>query len=117
MQLKTRGKTNQMIRILSPGKNCPSLHLLESEFFTAVKIQIVFFMVMKMEVVVYAETPTRLHKTIILNKIYNTTVCWLVTLFCGQAACTGSQNWKTFKPSRMRIYFVSVLQANSAVIP
>jgi len=45
-------------------------------------------MVMKMEAAVYAKTPTRLHKTVILNKIYNTTVYWLVTLFCSQAACT-----------------------------
>ena len=72
---------------------------------------------MKMEAAVYAETPNRLRKTIVLNKICNMTVYWLVTLFCSQAACTGSQSWKTFKLSRMRIYFTSFLQANSAVVP
>ena len=72
---------------------------------------------MKMEEAVYTETPTRLHKTIILNKIYNMTVYWLITLFCTQADCTRSQSWKTFEPSQMRIYFASVLQANSAVVP
>ena len=107
-QLKAREKTNQMIWILSPGQNCPFLDLLESEVFTAVKIQIVFFSFMKMEAAFHAETPTRLHKTIILNKIYNPTVCRFITWYCSPAASTGSQSWKTFKLTRITIYFASV---------
>jgi hypothetical protein len=48
-------------------------------------------MIMKMEVAVSAETPTRLYKITILNKIYNTKVYWIVTVYCSQAACTRSQ--------------------------
>ena len=55
MKMKPRGKTNQMILNTLSRISCPFVDLLlKSEVFTAVKIQTVFFMVMKIEAAVSA---------------------------------------------------------------